>query len=389
MLNLVKSSFYNEAATKKALVEFITDTPILSMSEQCAQFEVAFAAKQHRTNAVFVTSGSTANLLLIQALLNLGRLKPGDKVGFSALTWPTNVMPLIQLGLIPVAIDCNLETLNVGPKQLRKHIAGLKALFLTNVLGFCDDIEKIADICKEHDVILLEDNCESLGSMVGDRLLGNFGLAATFSFFVGHHISTIEGGMIVTNDEELEEALIMPRAHGWDRNLSEKRQLELREQAGMSEFYARYGFHDLAYNARPTEINGFIGNQQIGYWDKIVSKRVEHFERFSKALTANRDFYHYDLKHMSLISNFAMPVVCKSEELAEEYRQRFLDADVEIRPVIAGDMTKQPFYKKYVKDIQDCPNSSIVHAQGFYFGNNAELTDDEVTLLCKLLEKRS
>ncbi len=387
MIKLVKSSFYNEAKTKQALADFIMSTDRLSMGEQCLQFEEAFAKKQGRDFAVFVSSGSMANLLLVQSLINLGRLKAGDKVGFSALTWPTNVMPLIQLGLVPVPLDCNPKTLNVSPEVLEKKADELKGLFLTSVLGFSDDIKKIKEICDAKDIVFFEDNCESLGSKVGETLLGNFGQASTFSFFVGHHMSTVEGGMICTDDQELYKALTMGRAHGWDRNLNPEDQQQLRDKHGIDEFYSRYTFYDLAYNARPSEINGFLGNQQVQYFDEIVEHRHKNFLSFSKAMAKNNDFFTYDLGHMSTVSNFAMPIICKDNSKAQKYKQKFTDAGVEIRPVIAGNMTKQPFYQKYTRDVEPCPNSDIVHANGFYFGNNAEMNADEVKTLQGLLEK--
>ncbi len=387
MIKLVKSSFYHEQETKEALAQFILNESILSMGQQCRQFENSFAMKQNRTNAVYVSNGSVANLLVIQAMLNLGRLNKGDRIGFSALTWPTNVMPLIQLGLVPVALDCNLKILNVSPQSLEKYASSLKGLFLTNVLGFCDDIESIKEICLRESVVLIEDNCESLGSKVKDTLLGNFGIASTFSFFVGHHMSTIEGGMVCTDDNELNDALRMARAHGWDRNLEADKQAELRLKNNLDSFYAKYAFYDLASNFRPTEINGFIGNQQIKYWDEIVSRRASNFGRFMEKVNLNDDFYSYDMSHMSVVSNFSMPVICKTVELARLYRSRFQHAEVEIRPVIAGNVTKQPFYAKYVKDIQPCPNSDLTHDNGFYFGNNPEMSDQDLEILCKLLEK--
>jgi CDP-6-deoxy-D-xylo-4-hexulose-3-dehydrase len=387
MLKLIKSSFYHESETKKALAEFILNEEILSMNKECKKFEESFAKKQGRKYAVYVANGSVANLLLIQSLLNTGQLKRGDKVGFSALTWPTNVMPLIQLGLEPVAIDCELETLNVSPKKLSEYIKGISALFLTNVLGFTDDILGIKKLCEENNVLLIEDNCESLGSSVNNTLLGNFGLASTFSFFVGHHMSTIEGGMVCTDDERLHDYLVMGRAHGWDRNLSPESQQVLRSEANIDDFYAKYTFYDIASNFRPTEINGFIGNTQMPYWDEIVSKRVENFHAYSTAMAENDDFYQYDLSHMDAVSNFSMPIICKTPELAEYYKKKFMDAEVEIRPVIAGNMTNQPFYKKYVSDTAARPNSNLVHANGFYFGNNPEMTAEEISFLCELLKK--
>lgn len=386
MIKLVKSSFYKEEETKKALVDFIMDAQQLSMGEQCRMFEEAFAKKQERKYAVFVSSGSVADLLLIQGLLNTGRLKKGDRVGFSALTWATNVMPLIQLGLVPVPLDCNPKTLNVSPEILAKEADSLQCLLLTNVLGFSDDIAEIEKICREKNIIFLEDNCESLGSKVQGRLLGNFGLASTFSFFVGHHLSTIEGGMICTDDQELHKALVIARAHGWDRNLAPEDQAKLRAENNIDDFYARYTFYDLAYNVRPNEINGFLGNKQLGYWDELVAKRRENFAKFYEALVSNDDFVKYDFYHMELVSNFAVPVVCKDKNTAAKYKTRFSEAGVEIRPVIAGNITRQPFYTKYVK-AGDYPNSDLVHTNGFYFGNNAELTTEEVDTLCRLLAK--
>jgi CDP-4-dehydro-6-deoxyglucose reductase, E1 len=388
MIKLIKSTFYNEDATKKRLAEFIVKSDILSMGAECKKFEARFSKKQGRKHSLFVSSGSMANLVLIQALLNIGRLKKGDKVFVSSLTWATNIMPIIQLGLIPVVLDCEMQTLNVSSKILIKNIkiTNAKAMFLTNALGFSDDIKEIRKICKEKDILLLEDNCESLGSKVSGILLGNFGLASTFSTFVGHHFSTIEGGMICTDDEELYNMLILARAHGWDRNLSSEKQKKIRKKNNTDDFFSRYTFYDLAYNARPTEINGFIGNIQLQYWDTIVSKREKNFKKFHSIVTNNNDFLPLCVDHMETVSNFAMPIICKNQALFMKYREIFEKAGVEIRPIIAGDITKQPFYQKYVTEIQTCKNADFVHKNGFYFPNNPELNDKEINLICNLLK---
>ncbi len=386
MIKLIKSSFYNEEKTKKELAKFIIQAEILSMSSECKKFEEKFAKKQERKFAVFVSSGSSANLALIQALLNLGKLKKGDKIGVSALTWPTNIMPIIQLGLTPVVIDCELTSLNISGNSFKKHLNELDGLFLTNVLGFSDKIEEIKTICIEKNIIFIEDNCESLGSKVNGKLLGNFGLASTFSFFVGHHLSTIEGGMICTDDEDLYDILVMVRAHGWDRNLFITKQQELRKKNNINKFFSKYTFYDLAYNVRPTEISGFLGNSQIKYWDEIVDKRAKNFNRFQKEIENNEDFISLNVSHMDLISNFAMPIICKNKEIFEKYKKRFEENDVEIRPIIAGDLTQQPFYKKYIKNNMNCENASFIYQNGFYFANNPELSDEEINFLCQLLK---
>ncbi|MBU2025304.1 DegT/DnrJ/EryC1/StrS family aminotransferase [Patescibacteria group bacterium] len=388
MIKLTKSTFLNEQETRKKLAQFISQANFLSMGRECLKFEKSFAKKQKRRYAAMVSNGSMANLILIQALLNLGKLKKGDRIGVSALTWATNVMPVIQLGLKPVALDCELETLNISANILKKIRKKIKALFLTNVLGFSDQINQVKRWCGERGVMLLEDNCESLGSRMNGKLLGNFGIASTFSFFVGHHLSTIEGGMICTNNAELHQMICLTRAHGWDRNLTRFQQKAIRRKNKIVPFFARYTFYDLAFNARPTEINGFIGNLQIKYWDEIVKKRENNFRIFQKIIQANPDLLELKVDHLEKISNFAMPVVCKNKKLFQKYKKKFEVNNVEIRPVIAGNITRQPFYRKYLKNTQPCKNVDFIHTNGFYFPNNPELTRQEIGLLSRLISRQ-
>ncbi|MDO8452005.1 MAG: aminotransferase class V-fold PLP-dependent enzyme [bacterium] len=389
MISLIKSTFYHEASTKKKLCRFIQSAEKLSIGSQCREFEKNFAGYQGRRHCVFVNSGSSANLAIIMALLNLGTLRRGDNVGFSALTWSTNVMPLIELGLIPVPIDVELDTLNVSVRTLAHALQKrtLKALFITNLLGFCDEIDAIATLCKEKNILLLEDACESLGSVYKGKKLGNFGHASTFSFYVGHHMSTIEGGAICTDSDELDTMLQIVRAHGWDRNLTEEKQLKIRLKHNMnSSFYSRYTFYDLGFNLRTTEIQGFLGNLQLGFLDEIVAKREQNFLYLAKRLYARADrYYPIRFDHMDTVSNFAVPLVCRSQVLRDELVKR-CDNLVEIRPIVGGDMTIQPFFQKYVKaDITwRKSNARIIHEQGLYFGNNPELTKPELATLSRI-----
>lgn len=382
---LMRSTFFDEKNTRRKLAQFIETAPKLSMGEECLLFEKAFAEFQECKHAILVTNGSTANLGLIQALLNLGRLKKGDRVGVSAVTWATNVMPILQLGLIPVAMDCSLEHLNVTSEEVKKHLSTLKAVFITNVLGFCGDIDEIARLCQEAGVILIEDNCESLGTRHKGTLLGNVGLASTFSFFVGHHLSTIEGGMICTDDDELADMCTMVRAHGWDRNLVPEKQTALRQKHNIDPFHARYMFYELAYNIRPTEIVGFLGSLQLPLLPATINRREENFRRFhSTVLKKPNEYLAMSVQHIEMVSNFSMPVMTTSEQVLAEVTKRFESAGVEIRPVIAGDITQHPFWTNALPKA-DCPNARLIHSQGFYFPNNADLTDDEVSLICSLL----
>jgi CDP-4-dehydro-6-deoxyglucose reductase, E1 len=389
-ISLIKSTFYNEKDTKKKLCDFIMKAEILSMRTECEKYEENFSNKQERKYSVFVYNGSCANMLLIQSLINMGRLNIGDKVFVSNLTWPTNVMPLLQLGLVPVFLDVELETLNVSSEILKrayKEYPDVKALFLTNALGFCSDVDVIKEFCIKNDILFIEDNCESLGSVYKGEKLGNYGIASTFSFFVGHHLSTIEGGMICTDDEELYENLKLSRSHGWTRNNSEKFKERMKIENEVDDFYDIYTFYHLAYNFRPTEINGFIGNLQIKYWDEIVSKREENFKKFNEVITSNDDILNLELEGMDVVSNFGMPVVFNNKKLFEEYKKKFVENNIEIRPIIAGNIAKQPFLKDKKFLTTEILDSEYIAQNGFYFGNNPEMNEEEISRIVKLLKK--
>lgn len=385
MIPLTKHTFYKEAETKKALTEFISGATQLSMGPKSAEFEEAFSKWQGRKYSVFFNSGSSANLALVQALVNMGRLQAGEKVGYSAVTWATNVMPIIQAGLTPVPIDIERSTLNIslGHVKAAYEANPFTCLFITNLLGFCSDIDRIADFCKEKNILLLEDNCESLGSVYRSVKLGNWGAASTFSFFVGHHMSTIEGGMVCTDDPELAAMLKMVRSHGWTRNLSAEEQVVLRERHGVTDFYDRYTFYDLAYNLRPTDIQGFVGLTQLPYLDEMIEKRVQNYARLC-AVYDNPDFNPITVS-MDVCSNFAFPVLCKSKELQEKYIERCKAAGIEHRPIVGGSMPKQPFHKKYVSEMYDLPEAEYVHDIGFYVGNNADMTEEDIATIIKAL----
>jgi CDP-6-deoxy-D-xylo-4-hexulose-3-dehydrase len=212
-------------------------------------------------------------------------------------------------------------------------------------------------------------------------LLGNWGLASTFSFFVGHHMSTIEGGMVCTDDDELYSQIVMARAHGWDRNLASADQKNLRDKFNVNEFYSKYTFYDLAFNMRPTEINGFLGNVQLNYWDEIVQKRYKNFIVLHDQIKTNQDLISLNYSHMDIVSSFAIPVIVKDNRNALKYMAKFEEAKVEFRPMIAGSMARQPFYRKYIANPGVQPNAEFIHRNSFYFGNNPELTDSEIELL--------
>lgn len=386
---LIKSTFYNERSTKEQLAEFILNSHRLSMAEKCTEFEQGFSAYQERKYTVLFNSGSSANLALIQALLNLGMLRKGDKVAFSAVTWSTNVMPLIQLGLDPVPVDIERETLNVGSDLFRKVLDAqpdIKAFFISNILGFCSDIDRIREVCDERGVLLLEDNCESFGTVYQGKKLGNYGMASTCSLYVGHHLSTVEGGVVCTDSAELCTMLKIVRAHGWDRNLGDADQQRLRDGFQVEPFYDLYTFYDLGFNLRPTEITGFLGILQLEIADEIIARREKNFRLFHEAAKENGEFLPVRADHVGTVSNFAYPVICGSREAFASYREKFAANGVEIRPIVGGNMVNQPFFRKYSTDCWELPNADFVHDHGFYFPNNPELSDEEIARIVALLK---
>lgn len=380
MIKLTRNTFYNNDKTKRELCDFILRSNQLSMGDKVKEFEVRFSSWQGRKHAVMFNSGSTANLALIQALINMKLIKIGDNIGFSGVTWATNVMPLIQLGLNPIPIDINLVTLNVSPTTLNEVISRIDVLFITNLLGFCDDLSTIKQMCFDNGVLLLEDNCESLGSVYHNIKLGNFGYASTYSFYVGHHLSTIEGGMVCTDNLELADQLRMVRSHGWTRDVSVDKRRQLALSSGVSELAEKYTFYSLASNFRPTELQGFLGCNQLKYLEEMIVKRVDNYIKFHEASKDNKDLIVMPFQVGA--SNFAFPLIFKNKVTMNEYVKRFSEAGVELRVIVGGDMTKQPFYNGLKREL---PNASLVHSQGFYIPNNAELTVEEVELMCQLI----
>lgn len=388
-IRLIKSSFFNERKTKEKLCNFIMDSEKLSIWNYCAQFEKKYANWQERKYCISFNSWSSANLALIQAMINMWKLKKWDKVWFSSLSWATNVMPIIQLWLDASPVDVELDTLNISLNTFKKSVEenNIKCLFITNLLWFCDNIDEIEKYCNENNILLLEDNCESMWTVYKWKKLWNYSLASTFSTFVWHHMSTIEWWMVCTDNRDLYIMLNMVRAHGWDRNLSPDIQSELREKYNIDKaFYSKYTFYTLGYNLRPNEITWFLGCEQVQYLDKIVEKRVDNFKKFVNAVNSNEDFYNLKYTHIEKLSNFAVPVICKSKEILERYIDIFTKNGIEIRPIVWWDLTQQLFWKNIYGENNSHTNAKLIHEQWFYFGNSPEYTKEEINLIIESLK---
>jgi len=391
---LIKSTFPYENEVKNQLVQFILNAEKLSMGTECKQFEEAFSQFQGRKFTTMVNSGSSANLLLLQSLLNLGRIRKGDKIGFSAVTWSTNVMPIIQLGLCPIPIDIDLDTLNVDSEQLSsalvKH-SDIKVLFITNLLGFCADLEKITEICDSANILLIEDNCESLGSELNNKKLGNFGVASTCSSFVGHHISTIEGGMVSTDDEELDDMFRMVRAHGWSRDLSPEKQKQLREKYSLDLFYEKYAFYFIGMNIRPTEISGFLGQQALKYIKPSIIKREINYLSTYRRFSSISNFHLPFNKSLNVTSCFAVPLIFKDKFKMKCFAQSLNEKGIENRPIVGGNIVNQPFFKDYTNNVTSDGLSvaNLVHENGIYLPNHPDISEEDLQLIHEVIHEHS
>jgi len=281
------------------------------------------------------------------------------------------------LPVIATAIGTNTETFSDRNSALLVPVNDMDAW-----------VAAIKELCDKNGIVLIEDNCESLGTSLPEGKAGNFGLGSSFSFFVAHHMSTIEGGAACTDDDDLEEMLRITRANGWDRNLGFARQRKLREKhAVKNEFEAKYTFYDLAYNLRPTEITGFIGLTQLRFLEENCRIRQKYYLELEAEVVNNPDLIPIKHGHLSFLSSFAFPVICKTKELRARYIEQFSGAGVEIRPVIAGNIQRQPFYIKYVKESYPLPGADFAHECGFYFGNYPELNTADLDMLKSCLKR--
>ncbi len=376
MITLVKDTIDNKDIDR--LIDWLKTYPRLTKGLVTLEFEAKFSKWLGRKYSVFCNSGSSANLLMLSVL----KEKYGSKkVVVPSVAWSTDLAPVIQLGLQPILCDCNMKDLAVDLEHLEKIFTeeSPDALLLVSALGLVPDMNKIVELCSKYDVILLEDTCESMGCEFVNRKLGTFGIMSSFSTFFGHHISTIEGGLISTDDKELYELLVAIRSHGWARDLSVETQLNLLEEWNVSEFDSLYTFYYPGFNMRSTDLQAYIGLAQVDKLDDWGRKRLTNFNLYQEFI--ENDYWKPDIDLNHFVSNFAYPIIHPNRNIIVENLRK---NDVEVRPLICGSMGTQPFYvKKYGR--LELPNVSVVDKYGFYVPNHPTLTYDEIELICNIV----
>ena len=378
MIKLVSDTIDNYDIDQ--LIEWLKTYPRLTKGQLTLDLEKKWSNWLGVKNSIFCNSGSSANLLMLWALVEANRISKNSKIVVPAVSWATDLSPVIQLGMTPILCDCNLKDFSVDLNHLEQIFKETKpeVLLLVSVLGLVPDMENITYLCEKYNAILLEDTCESMGSEFEDKKLGTFGLMSSFSTYFGHHISTIEGGFVSTNDKELFEILKSIRSHGWGRDNNPQYNKSNQLKWGTPDFNSLYTFYTSGFNLRSTDLQAFIGLGQIDKLYKICKRRNENFKIYQKELSnmsikpQNRGF----------VSNFAYPIL---HECRDAIVNKLQQENIEVRPMICGSMGTQPFY---VKQYGRCelPNASKVDKYGFYIPNHPGITKKDILKITQIIK---
>ncbi len=354
-------------------------TTHVTMGKKVLDFEREFAGRFGWRHGVMNNSGSSANLLAVAALANHATkdgLRPGDEVIVPALSWSTTVWPLIQLGLKPVIVDIDPRTLNIDPAEIERAVgAKTRAVMIVPVYGNPCDMDAITDICTRRNLILIEDCCEALGAYYNGIPVGKFGRVGTFSFYYSHHMTTLEGGITVTDDFELSELMRILRAHGWTREVEDKQ----RWHDLYPEFDRRFLFVNLGYNLRPTELAGSMGLVQLPKLAEFVSIRRENAAWFRRALSPFETIFSFQNEHPKGESSwFGFPLILKDTApfAVSELTAHLNAGGIETRPIICGNIARQPALQHYEhRAVGEMAHADAVMNRAFSFGNHQAIDD--------------
>ncbi len=360
------------SSDKKALVDFINGSDRYTCGEMVKKFEDDWSVWLNCKYSLFVTSGSTANLLLLAAVKELFTIPNGSKVLVPACTWVTNVSPVFQLGLEPVFCDVDLERYSFDIDKLPDE--DIRIVFVTHLLGLNAPLEKLKE--RYPNAIFLEDICESHGVRGPDGTKrGSIGTGSTFSFYYGHHMTTIEGGMISTDNELLYELMKVKRSHGMARLLSPRYYEEaVRKHPNIDPSFL---FITDGYNFRNTELNAVIGIEQLKRLDATIEMRRDNFKFFVEHLDPDLFYIPWDDPGNS---SFAFPFVCKKREDMLRLKTLFTELGVEYRPIVSGNLLLHPFLEKW-KGSVDVPNANLLNDNGVYISNNQFVTKEMLLIL--------
>jgi CDP-6-deoxy-D-xylo-4-hexulose-3-dehydrase len=355
----------------------IVNSGQLTYSNQVKKFEAKFAHHMRMKYGIMVNSGSSANLLSIASLFYKKKnpLKRGDEVIVPAISWSTTYHPLQQFNLKLKIVDVQLDTVNIDTKKLIAAITPKTRLIIAvNILGNPCDLFEIRKICKQKGIYLMEDNCESMGAKIKNKFCGTFGIMNTYSFFYSHHISTIEGGMILTNDMEIKEILISLRSHGWTRDAVNKKLLTKHHKK-----FENYQFVLPGYNLRPTEINAAVGLIQLKKLNNFIKIRRDNFNLYQKIFRNNKIFTIQ--KENGKSSAFSFIFIFKKEYLniKDKIFKKLKKYNIQYRLITGGCFTKHEVKKYFNYSVyKNLNNANYIHENGFFLGNAAVDLKDQL-----------
>ena len=380
------SSTWDKSELKS--INKVIDSGIYSMGKFVAEFENKFSDYNRSKYSVMVNSGSSANLLAVAALFFMRNnpLKRGDEVIVPAVSWSTTYSPLQQYGLKLKFVDIDINTLNYDLDKLSNAVSDTTRLIVAvNLLGNPNDFDQIQKIINKRDIIVLEDNCESLGASYNSKKTGTIGLLGTFSSFFSHHISTMEGGVICTDNEELYQIIKSLRAHGWTRNLDKNNLLCKKSE---NDFEESFRFILPGYNVRPLEFSGAIGLEQLNKLPSFIDQRRKNHIVFNNLFKDDKRFILQKEIGKSSWFGFSM-VLSKTSGLK---RQTVLDRlkknNIDYRPIVSGNFCNSESLKYYDYEIHETvENAEYIDKNGFFVGNHHYDLKENIEFLKKILSE--
>lgn len=371
-----------------AVLEALLETRV-TMGKDVKYFEELFAKYVSSSRSVTCNSGSSANLLAISALSNPkmpNHLKPGDEVIVPALSWSTTIWPIVQHGLIPVLVDVDLHTFNIDIEQIHRAITPkTKAIMLVHVYGNPCNMDDILSLAEKYSLFVIEDCCEALGAEYRGKKVGAFGDVGTFSFYYSHHITTMEGGILVTNNDLIADLATVIRAHGWIRDLNDK-STYIKSYPNID---PRFIFINHGYNLRLTEPQASMGIVQLSKLDQFVRVRRANTKKMTELFSQFELFNFQNETSEGYSSNFGFPMLLngKSKFLLSELTKYMNDAGIETRPIICGNLEMQPAMSLFPhRVVGDLENATKIMNQGFSIGNHHFVDNHAIDYIFKILD---
>ena len=370
-----------DASDRQDLIDWLSTDPWLTQGALVQEFEAHWAQWLGVKHAIFVNSGSSANLLMYYSLLVSQQLQ-NKKVIVPAVSWSTTVAPAIQLGFEPIMCEADWHNFGLDMDHmeslLKEHSPA--AVILVHVLGVPNDMDRLMELQARYGFTLMEDTCAAMGSRHDGQMVGTFGELSSFSFYFGHHMSTIEGGMVCTNDEALNDILLQIRSHGWAKNLAPEKEEEQAKRAGAMEFNRPFTFYYPGFNVRSTDLNARIGLSQMNRIDQVVERRIENHRIYQARFMDVPDF-HCQRNDRSEICSISFTALAESPEHREKVAKVLTANDIETRPLGGGNMSRQPFWSdNYGTTV--FPVADRIHETGFQLPNHPLLSSVDINHIC-------